>query len=56
MKLEIGQIWISEEYPYESFKIYDVDIDTCCDNKKDFTLPFEQLPEASKDLFLGTYK
>jgi hypothetical protein len=51
MKLKIDQTWKSENHPHENFKIYDVDIDTTCDCIKDFTLPFEQQPEASKIYF-----
>ena len=51
MKLEIGQNWISKEFPHENFKIYDGIIDTCCDGIKDYTLEFNKQPEASKIFF-----
>lgn len=51
MKLEIGQTWVSDEYPHENFKIYDGVIDTTCESVKDFTLPFEEQPDGSKIFF-----
>lgn len=49
--LEIGQIWISESHPYESFKIYDGVGDG---NVVDFYVHdflFTELPEKAKIYF-----
>lgn len=51
IKLVIGQTWISETHPYESFKIYNGTIDTCVDSFKDETLSFEEQPEGCKIFF-----
>ncbi len=51
MKLEIGQKWISEQFPHENFEIYDGCIDTCVDAIKDHTLEFNLQPETSKIFF-----
>jgi hypothetical protein len=51
MKLKIGQTWISEESPHESFKIYDGIVDTCVDAFKDETIPFNEQPESAKIFF-----
>jgi hypothetical protein len=51
MKLEIGQVWISESNPHESFKIYDGIIDTCADAFRDESLPFSEQPETAKIFF-----
>ncbi|MEM5009304.1 hypothetical protein WKH57_01155 [Niallia taxi] len=50
-KLEIGQTWISEDHPHESFMIYDGIIDTCVDSFEDESLPFNEQPETTKIFF-----
>jgi hypothetical protein len=51
MELKIGQTWVSEESPHESFRIYDGFVDSTCDSIKDFNLPFDEQPESSKIFF-----
>ena len=51
MKLEIGQVWISDINPHENFKIYDGIVDTCVDAFEDETIPFNEQPESVKIFF-----
>ncbi|WP_079709805.1 hypothetical protein [Paraliobacillus ryukyuensis] len=51
LELKIGQEWISDDNPHESFKIYDGIIDTCVDAFKDETLSFDEQPESTKIFF-----
>ena len=51
MKLEIGQVWVSESNPHESFKIYDGCVDTCVDAFEDESIPFDKQPETVKVFF-----
>lgn len=51
MKLEIGQVWISESSPHENFKIYDGIVDTCADSFEDESIPFDKQPETAKIFF-----
>lgn len=51
MKLEIGQTWVSQLNPHESFRIYNGVVDTCVDSFKDETIPFDEQPETTKIFF-----
>lgn len=51
MKLKIGQTWLSDSHPHESFKIYDGIVDTCVDAFEDESIPFDEQPETVKVFF-----
>ena len=53
MKLEIGQTWISESHPHESFKIYSgiEDSFVLSDMEIYEPLEFNELPEKAKIFF-----
>lgn len=51
MRLEIGQVWVSDSNPHESFKIYDGIVDTCVDAFEDESIPFNEQPESTKIFF-----
>lgn len=51
MNIQIGQTWISETHPHESFKIYDGVVDTCVDAFSDETIEFDKQPESCKIFF-----
>lgn len=48
MELRIGQVWVSEKYPWQDFKIYDGVVDTCVDAFQDESIPFGEQPETAK--------
>lgn len=53
MKIEIGQICVSESHPHESFKIYDgiEDSFVLSDMEIYHKIPFNELPETAKIFF-----
>lgn len=51
MILRLGQVWKSEKYPHEDFKIYDGIADTCVDAFQDESIPFDEQPETVKIFF-----
>jgi hypothetical protein len=53
MKINIGQKWVSKEYPYEDFIIYDgiPDSFVLSDMDLPYNLPFDLLPETAKIFF-----
>ncbi|MGN7183659.1 hypothetical protein [Cytobacillus kochii] len=51
MKLEVGQVWESKEFPHENFRIYDGVVDTTVDAFEDEFMSFDEQPESCKIFF-----
>lgn len=51
MKLQLGDIWISDTHPHESFEIYGGVLDTCTDTEVRWDKYYEEQPESIKILF-----
>jgi len=51
MKLKLGDIWISESHPQESFEIYGGSVDTCTDMEVKYDKSFEEQYEYNKIFF-----
>ncbi|WP_342532720.1 hypothetical protein MHB40_14760 [Lysinibacillus sp. FSL K6-0057] len=55
MRLKLGQIWISESHPHESFMIYSGEIDTCTDSEIKYDESFDNQYECNKIFFWDRY-
>lgn len=51
MRLRLGDIWISESHPHESFEIYGGTVDTCTDAEVKFDKSFDEQYESNKIFF-----